>query len=578
METWYRPPAWQVLGWQQVRPLPDERTQVVVVGGGLSGCAAATAAARRGVRTVLVEPLHLLGGQMSARGVGAGDTYASGWETTSQGLWKEVMDRVRRIHDTEMDGKATDTNGYQSPTFAANAIVVDRALTEMLFEAGVEVFRNCPVTAATATDRGATVTAGGTLACDVVVDATEDGSVLALTGVTHRMGNAVVAGGVPSRPYDQINIQDITWPAVVRRYDDGVPPRLRWTGPALSSYPQYREGVARRFPQKPWDEPGDTNGFAGFRGLPDIGAPGTYSAAQTDLITRTSLNYTNDLAVKAAYHTDEAYRFRMDRIAIDRTLAIIYYLQVELGLPWAVAEDEGFAEGPPSPARDELLRSYPAWARHLALAPYIRESRRLVGVTTMTYGSVGRTATTMARWQASTVAVGHYPFDMHGSVEPDDFEAELGETEFPPVHPGAFPIPFEALVPPTPVRLIAAEKNLSASRTVCGGVRVHPSVTAVGQAAGIIAAGVVKLATAPRDVPVTAVQYALLEEGALLLPAPVAGQVSGEDLRALSLALLSDDPVAMLDARRTSVQVPTSRLPGLLAGGTRTALAAKGRI
>ncbi len=42
---------------------------VVVVGGGLGGISAALAAARQGVRTVLVEELDWLGGQLTSQGV-----------------------------------------------------------------------------------------------------------------------------------------------------------------------------------------------------------------------------------------------------------------------------------------------------------------------------------------------------------------------------------------------------------------------------------------------------------------------------------------------------------------------------
>ncbi|MEO7394392.1 MAG: FAD-dependent oxidoreductase, partial [Chitinophagaceae bacterium] len=60
-------------------------TQVLVIGGGVGGTAAAIQSARMGVKTILVEPSTMLGGMLSAAGVSCTD----GNDQLPGGMWEE---------------------------------------------------------------------------------------------------------------------------------------------------------------------------------------------------------------------------------------------------------------------------------------------------------------------------------------------------------------------------------------------------------------------------------------------------------------------------------------------------------
>jgi hypothetical protein len=511
---------------------------VLVVGGGLSGVAAAVAAARRGARVALIEPTHLLGGQMTVAGVGTVDL-ARGFQTTVEnGLWGEIARRIRSVYRGY--GLNTAVARYRlHDSMASNPVVTDRVLTELCHEAGVDVLRNCPVVAARITSTGASVhTATGTFTASVAVEATEDGSLLAQADFPYRIGDHQGKGeqvtGKPSL------IQRLTQCAVIRRYDGGLPDRLRMKAPP-TGYASNNSMIAGGYPGNPMGNSKTRNDFAGLRALPDIADLHDCLATDVADIRRTSLNFLMDVPITTEYLTDPEYRRRAQTEALNKTLAVIYYLQNECDLPWGVAQDEGFREGP-SLRTTGVTSEMPEWVVDFPISPYLRESRRLLGAYTLTADRIRRDPkNTSARWTSETLAVGTYGTDLHGGKGRDDFETSLGESgnavEF--THRGPFPIPAGSFVPTDDRRLVAAEKNLSMSRVASAAVRVQPSVTAVGEAAGVIAALAWKQGVAPRRVSSAAVQISLLKQGALLLPYPISGvSTESPDYPAVALAAL----------------------------------------
>src|SRR3984885_7389667 len=67
---------------------------VLVVGGGNAGCAAAIAAARCGARTLLVERYGFLGGTATAAMVGPWMTFHSGEARIVGGIAQEIVERL----------------------------------------------------------------------------------------------------------------------------------------------------------------------------------------------------------------------------------------------------------------------------------------------------------------------------------------------------------------------------------------------------------------------------------------------------------------------------------------------------
>ncbi|RKQ36415.1 FAD-dependent oxidoreductase [Kocuria tytonis] len=511
--------------WAKIPDALPLYTELVVAGGGISGCAAAISAARLGVQVVMVESTHMLGGQAGPGGVSAMDEtryYAN--IIQEFGFWGEFTTRVRHFYTYRLE-RPCNTSQYRDESFSPNPVVVDRVLTAMLKEAGVRAYRNVTVTGVRVNGEQAQLdTTSGGIAGRCLVDATEDGSVTRLSGLAHRVGNSVYDGKTYSHEnFQDTFIQDITQTAMIRRYDAGTMPEgLRLTEEP-EGYQKARAAVSRAYPRGSRQGIEEKeNGFAGYRGAPDLGTENYYTGSQWKDITRTSLNYFNDQPTEASYLLDESARASIERAAINRTLAIIYYLQNECDLPWSVATDEGYDKMPRerSPKVTEGLPMNVV--RHFPPIPYIRESVRIVGRETLTGKDIYRTSNRGApKVDVTSIATGTYPPDLHGGRRERDLEEDLGESlaDKPKVwREGPFSIPLGCLLPRTRVPMVAAEKNVSASRIGAAALRLHPTVAGIGQAAGVVSALAIRHKVFPHDVPTLAVQLTLMQQGAYLPP------------------------------------------------------------
>jgi FAD dependent oxidoreductase len=110
---------------------------VLVVGGGNAGCAAAIAASRHGARTLLVERYGFLGGTATAAMVGPWMTFHSGNERIVGGIAQEIVERL--MEKGASPGHLRDSSGYV-PTITPFDPEVHKALLfEMMREAGVSL-------------------------------------------------------------------------------------------------------------------------------------------------------------------------------------------------------------------------------------------------------------------------------------------------------------------------------------------------------------------------------------------------------------------------------------------------------
>lgn len=110
---------------------------VVVVGGGISGAAAAIASARCGARTLLVEQYGFLGGQLTMAGVGPMMTFHAGEKLAVQGIANELIQRMR-AHG-KSPGHIFDTTGYTYSVTPFDAEGMKHELEAMLLESGGEL-------------------------------------------------------------------------------------------------------------------------------------------------------------------------------------------------------------------------------------------------------------------------------------------------------------------------------------------------------------------------------------------------------------------------------------------------------
>ena len=166
---------------------------VLVVGGGNAGCAAAIAAARHGARTLLAERYGFLGGTATAAMVGPWMTFHSGRERIVGGIAQEMVERLVRAGASP--GHIADSSDYV-PTITPFDPEIHKALLfEMMREAGVRLLLHAYVVDAlmdgdTVTGaRFATVGGMREYRGRVVIDTTADAYVAASAGVPTQQGD-----------------------------------------------------------------------------------------------------------------------------------------------------------------------------------------------------------------------------------------------------------------------------------------------------------------------------------------------------------------------------------------------------
>lgn len=162
--------------------------EVVVVGGGPAGCAAATAAAREGARTLLIEATGCLGGMGTAGLVPAWCPFSDKKQIIYKGLAEKVFLASKagmpHVNPNAVDWVPIDPEHLK------------RVYDDLVTEAGVEVLFHT-VLSAVETDDAGRVSAvilsnkGGLVACraKVFVDCTGDGDLAAWAGAPYEMAD-----------------------------------------------------------------------------------------------------------------------------------------------------------------------------------------------------------------------------------------------------------------------------------------------------------------------------------------------------------------------------------------------------
>jgi FAD dependent oxidoreductase len=177
----------------QATNLFDQTFDVLVAGGGVTGIAAATAAARQGTRTILLESRPFIGGN-AATGLCI-HTYLTGRGTqVVRGIAQEIIDRL-----VELGGAVAHIPLPQGYVYAVTPVDADlfrMEATAMLAQAGVLILYNTTLLDADAEQgevRRVTVCSKGRLGylnANVFIDATGDADLAYRAGAPCREGRA----------------------------------------------------------------------------------------------------------------------------------------------------------------------------------------------------------------------------------------------------------------------------------------------------------------------------------------------------------------------------------------------------
>jgi len=453
----------------------NRQTSVLVIGGTTGGTSAGIQSARMNVPTIIVEETPWLGGMITAAGVSATD----GNHELYSGIWEEFRTKLRAHYG----GAAALATGWVSYTqfephigdqiFKTMAgaekqlsVIYGYHLTEILKKgkqvAGA-IFEN------ENRDRLK-------ILAKVVIDATDLGDGLAMAGAAYDLGmEARTVTGEKCAP-EKANdiIQDLTWAAILKDYGKGADKTI---AKPRNYNPDLYKGACTSEDDAMLN---DCQKMLNYGRLPN---------------NKFMINWPikgNDIYLNVV-EMDWSQRKEALQPARDKTLGFIYYIQTELGFKHIGPADDEF------PTADQL-----------ALVPYHREGRRLRGITRLTITDIMNRYDGQSLYRAG-ISVGDYPVDHHHGCNP-----KAPEIHFPAVP--SFNIPLGALIPEKIDGLIVADKAISVSNIINGATRLQPCVLLTGQAAGVIAALSVKNKQQARDINIHAVQQALLDANAYLMP------------------------------------------------------------
>lgn len=511
-------------------PAVKTEYDIVVAGAGTGGWAAAVQAARMGQKVLLLEETDWIGGQMAAAAVTSMDE--AGPQVRERGIYRQFHESMVLYYYTlDKDpfqayyhGRSTQDQregGYEPAVARAMlyGFIADARNNETGGSLDIstrtrvaEVIReNNQVTAIKATHLQEKGEISKQIACKILIDATEHGDVIPLTGAPYRVGNT------KSEALDlQGAVQDFTYTGVIREYPDGIPDHLKITTEP-PNYQKYKRPYANKTSYGNWGLNRGRRMYRvalAWRGMADTESPmvGSMTGWRHTLA---DLNGGNDYPVSVATIETPAQRLADEREGIYRTLSIIYYLQNELGVHWALAEDQGY-----NTLYNRLMMEKRGiapellpLAQHLPQMPYVRESRRIIGIQTLVADDLARGSRT--KHFPTSIAMGDYFMDLHHTYESLEFDLDKTDAD---LRHGPFQVPFEVFIPASLDGFLPAEKNFSQSRLVSGATRLQPITMLTGQAVGVIASLAVAQGVQPRALNPLQVQLNLLDEGAALIP------------------------------------------------------------
>lgn len=436
---------------------------VLVVGGGPAGIAAAVSSARNGARTVLVERFGFLGGNATAGLVGPFMTSYSqdGKIQLIKGVFEELVERAEAlggaIHPRGVEGGSEYagfiTYGHHRVTpFDPEAVKLVAA--EMCLEAGVDLRLHTFVVDTLVEDGGvagvlvASKSGLEAIRARVTVDCSADADIAVRAGVPFHQGREEDGLTQPMTLFFRVgNIDDEKVIEYVNRMNEYRP----FTSIVKAAHERGEFPIPRE-------------------------ALGVYRTPHPGIwrVNTTRLHKLDGTDVRD-----------LTRAEIEGRRQVMFLMKF-------------FREYCPGFENAMLLDT--------AAMIGVRETRRIVGEYTLTADDLAT-----GREFDDVIALCGYPIDIHsptgsgGSMNPEAFTSA-----------NVYQLPYGILVPQGADRLLVAGRCVSASHEALGAIRVMPPAFAMGQAAGTAAALAVAEGVEPRNVPVPWLQETLVKSGAYL--------------------------------------------------------------
>ena len=522
----------------QAEEMPSHRIEadLLIVGGGESGCAAAVQAARMGVeKIVLVNDIRWLGGQFSAEGLVAIDEnrgpegYGHGVPMPRHGLFKEVIDWIEQTNKQKYGvARPGNTRVITTCRPADAAAVFEELLQPHVASGQLRILRGyCPSSAVLGEDartlramrfRPTKETPAKnsqelTVQAKLTIDASDWGGVIQLAKAEYEFGPDLQGKyNEPEAPtsreeYPLTDMNPITYCVVIEETDTSkaIPKPVGYDPRSYSEH---------RWPKDPmWL-------YASRRIIDHYHFP-QLKSPDVVLLCFPAIDYPLDRLpqhVVKALEADEPGASKKNIVQMTRrqrkivfedakrySLGFLYYLQTSV--------HEQMEDKTHSFRRFRLTDEFGTPDR-LPPKPYIRESLRLKAMYMMRQQDVlgwrGVSTNYAAVMYPDSIAAWQFEFDFHPTrrefLENGD-PAEPWRCGFRPLrnwgppYSGRATFPLRSLIPERVEGLLGAQHNLGFSSIVSSAVRLHDQSMAIGQAAGATAATALKHNVAPRRIP-----------------------------------------------------------------------------
>ncbi|HLH55037.1 MAG TPA: FAD-dependent oxidoreductase [Verrucomicrobiae bacterium] len=494
---------------------------LVVIGGGVGGCAAAISAAQNGLRVIVTEETSWIGGQLTSQAVPPDE---NPWIETFGGtrsylqFRRGIRDYYQRHYPLTSEARATPFlnpgNGWVSRLCHEPRValaVLHEMMAALLSSGRIRILlRHRAVDAEVDSAHVKAVRVRNletgnfhVLRGAFFADATELGDLLPMTKTEYVTGaESRAETGEPHAPehgsaanqqaftccfaMDYLRGEDhrISRPAEYSFWRDFVP-RLRpaWPGRLLSF--QASEPATSRAKTFEMD-PEKATGLWAYRRICDktMFTPGT-CPSDISLVNWPQ----NDFLLGNLCDVTEIEASRNIARAKQLSLSLLYWLQTEAPRP------DGGTGWPGLRLRPDIVGTEDG----LAMQPYIRESRRIRAEFTVLEQHVGTEARTKAGAPSplratnfsDSVGIGSYRIDLHPSTGGDNY---LDISSLP------FQIPLGSLIPRRIENLLPACKNIGVTHITNGCYRLHPVEWNIGESVGTLAAFAIARKTSPRSI------------------------------------------------------------------------------
>ena len=508
--------------------IKELKSDLVIVGGGLGGCAAALSALKSGIKVIMTEETDWIGGQLTSQGVPP-DEHKWIESLGSTKSYRALRNSIRKYYKNNypLNAKAKSKkhlnpgNGSVS-RLCHEPIVALRCLESLLLPYIIKkqliLLKNTiPISANLNGDNINSVKTLNTesghpliIHGKIFADASELGDLLPITNCEHVMGTeGRKETGELHMPekHSPMNQQAFTTCFAVD-YD----PDKEHLIEKPKNYKFWRSYIPKLDP--PW--PGRlldfhyTHPASGEKRLLGFNPHGPHGSGIINLWTYRRIlakenfqegSNNNDISL-INWPQNDYLLGNLTGVSIEErsshikkskelSLSLLYWLQTE------VPRDDGKEGWPGLRLRKDVFGTKDGLAKY----PYVRESLRIKALETIKEQDCGLENRTLilakkqksiqAKRYADSIGIGHYQIDLHPSSGGNNY------IDFPAL---PFEIPLGSLIPERLTNLIAAAKNIGTTHVTNGCYRLHPVEWNVGEVAGYLAATSIKKKSTPRAI------------------------------------------------------------------------------